>query len=354
MTASNPFSYTPPERFEDATFERYHPKSQSQTEALEAARSFTKKCRDRRSSSWVRRLKTAVGLHSAPAPQGLYLVGPAGTGKTHLLAAVYHDLTPTHPCAFLHSSELFRRPEPPAALARHLAERVTVCCLDEVEIDDPAHEMRLAGFMNALHDHGIPLVATSNIEPGEHLSRQFSGGRFERFLRREFWEQHRVVRVRGADFRQSQKMQREGHGWIGPPSPTREALEAAYEAAPDARWWTMQDLRHRTTETAHTTLIQELTELDRLCLESITVNHTDDAFRLLRLIDALYTDSEAPALFFTARRPPRDWFAAEKQAGLARDVAKKFRRTVSRLHAMCEITTVNDASEPVATEDDAG
>jgi cell division protein ZapE len=97
---------------------------------------------------------------------------------------------------------------------------------------------------------------------------------------------------------------------------------------------------HQATEVAHERLIERLAEADRLAVEGIAITGTDDALRLLRLIDALYTRPDAPALFFTAEAPPEAWFDPDAHAGLAKGIAEKFTRTVSRLYAMCEVTVV--------------
>ncbi|WP_251929558.1 hypothetical protein [Salinibacter ruber] len=106
------------------------------------------------------------------------------------------------------------------------------------------------------------------------------------------------------------------------------------------RWWTFADLRRATTDTAHTDLIEDLVGLDHLFIEGVAIADTDDAFRLLRVVDALYLHEDAPRLYFTAARPPDDWFDPDRHAGLARAVAEKFDRTVSRLHALCQIRPV--------------
>jgi len=326
---------TLPERFRDATFESYVPQMPSQAEALRVAQAFV--AERQRDPSWSERLKRLLGLGD-DRPQGLYLVGPAGTGKTHLLAATYNALTPEVPCAFLHSSTLFRQTEPPDAFAHRLADEYAVCCLDEVEIDDPANEMRLAGVMKTLAARDVPLVATSNVEPEQYLATQLGDGRIQRFLRTEVREAYRVVPVRGDDYRRTREVQQLGQGWIGPPVPTRRAMrQVAAEASEEARWWSFDDLRRATTETAHTALIDDLTALDHLFVEDVSIENTDDAFRLLRVVDALYLHDDAPTLYFTAEQPPDDWFAPEQYAGIARAVAEKFGRTVSRLHALCEI-----------------
>jgi len=327
---------TLPERFRDATFESYKPQMPSQAEACRVAQRFV--AEHRRVPSWAERLKHLLGVRNDDGPQGLYLVGPAGTGKTHLLAATYNALTPEVPCAFLHSSTLFRQTEPPDIFAHRLADEYAVCCLDEVEIDDPANEMRLAGVMKTLAARDVPLLATSNVEPEQYLATQLGDGRIQRFLRTEVREAYLVVPVRGDDYRRTREVRQSGRGWIGPPGPTRRAMrQVATEASGPSRWWSFDDLRRATTETAHTDLVDDLTALDHLFVEGVAIENTDEAFRLLRLVDALYLHDDAPALYFTAEQPPDDWFAPEQHAGIARAVAEKFERTVSRLHALCEI-----------------
>jgi len=337
---------TLPDRFRDATFEAYEPKTPDQAAALRAARSFV--AEQRRTPSWTERLRRLVGAGNGDRTRGLYLVGPAGTGKTHLLAAIYNALTPTVPCAFLHSSTLFRQTEPPAAFAHQLADAHAVCCLDEVEIDDPANEMRLAGVMKTLADRGVPLLATSNVAPEQFLSTRLGEGRLQRFLRTQVREEYRLVTVGGEDHRRTQTAASGGRGWVGPPAPTRRAMkQAAAAASGPARWWSFADLRRATTETAHTDLVGDLTALDHLFVEGIAIADTDDAFRLLRLVDALYLHTDAPALYFTAAAPPGDWFAPDAHAGLARAVAEKFNRTVSRLHALCDVQSVEAEQPPL-------
>ena len=342
---------TLPDRFRDATFENYEPETPSQAEALRVAREFV--AERRRTPSWSERVQRLLGMTTDDHPHGLYLVGPAGTGKTHLLAATYNALTPEVACAFLHSSTLFRQTEPPDAFAHRLADEHAVCCLDEVEIDDPANEMRLAGVMKTLADRNVPLLATSNVEPEQYLSTQLGGGRLHRFLRTEVREQYRVVGVGGEDYRRTRDVERAGHGWVGPPEPTRRAMrEAQAEVAGTARWWSFADLRRATTETAHTDLVADLTTLDHLFVEEVAIADTDDAFRLLRLVDALYLHADAPTLYFTAEQPPDDWFAPDQHAGIARAVAEKFDRTVSRLHALCTVHAVERTQPPESASAD--
>ncbi|PSQ77636.1 MAG: cell division protein ZapE [Bacteroidetes bacterium QH_7_62_13] len=336
-----------PDRFRTATFEEYEAGTSSQAEALRAAREFVRACRQ--SPSWTEHLKQLLGRTETSRPNGLYLVGPAGTGKTHLLAAVYNALTPAVSCAFLHSSTLFRQTVPPTAFAHRLADEHAVCCLDEVEIDDPANEMRLVQVLQTLAERGVPLLATSNVTPEQYLSRQFSETRFERFLHREFRADYRIVFVEGPDYRRTQEVEQSGHGWIGPSDQTQRALRRAYEEATGAsRWWSFSDLRRATTEIAHPTLIDDLTTLDRLFVADISIANTDDALRLLRVIDALYLNPDAPALHFTAERPPDAWFDPDAHAGVAQAVAEKFGRTVSRLHALCDIRPVESVEPSVS------
>ena len=340
---------SPPDRFRAATFATYEARTPSQAEALRTARWFVEE--RRRTPSLLERGRRWLGLETNPLPQGLYLVGPAGTGKTHLLAAMYHALTPEVPSAFLHSSTLFRRTEPPQRFARRLADRYAVCCLDEVEIDDPANEVRLVRWMKTLSAHDVSLLATSNVDPEESLVTHVGGGRIRRFLRTTFRARYRILPVEGADYRRTDAVEQDGHGWIGPPHRTRPRLDRAHaDADGPTLWWSFDELRHASTETAHDALIDTLTAADHLFVEDVAISSTDDALRLLRVIDTLYLHEEAPTLYFTADRPPEDWFAPAAHSGVAAAVADKFERTVSRLHAMC---TVHDETTPAPADPSA-
>jgi cell division protein ZapE len=329
---------TLPARFRTATFDNYEATTPSQAEALREARQLVRE--GQRSPSWTERVKRLVGAGNSRS-KGLYLVGPAGTGKTHLLAAAHNALPPEVSCVFLHSSELFRETEPPTAFAHRLADEHEVCCLDEVEIDDPANEMRLVQVMKTLAKRGVLLFATSNVEPDQYLSKQFSQGRFQQFLHRKFQKQYRIVFVDGEDYRRHTERHQSGHGWIGPPDRTRQAMQQIQDdVSGAARWLTFADFRRATRETAHGELIDDLTELDHLFLEDVSIAGTDDALRVLRVIDALYLHEDAPTLHFTAEQPPDSWFAPDQHKGVAQAIAEKFDRTVSRLHALCNIQAI--------------
>ena len=135
----------PPARYDDARFAVYRPQTASQAEALQRARAFVRLVRVRYGRPRWFGLGPAreTGLRG-----GIYLVGPVGTGKTHLLAAVYHALnTPVTEgalpvaCAYTHSSALFRSAETPDAYADRIAGAARVLCLDEVELDDPKFQL---------------------------------------------------------------------------------------------------------------------------------------------------------------------------------------------------------------------
>jgi len=333
-------AWTPPDRFDDATFDTYRAQTPSQTEALSMARRFADQLRT--PETMGRRVRRFFSPSGPKGPQGLYLVGPVGTGKTHLLAAMYHALTPDVPCAFLHSSTLFRLTEAPDDFAHRLADRADVCCLDEVEIDDPANEIRLVRVLQTLEERGVTLLATSNVEPEQFLSNKFGPDRFRRFLHEEFRARYRVLFVGGDDYRRrTNGEQRPGCGWIGDREAAHAAMQQAYEETPGAkRWLTFADLRTAATETAHDNLMAEWTKLDALFVAEISIQDTDDALRLLRVVDDLYLRPEAPALFFYADAPPQSWFDPDAHAGVAQSVAEKFTRTVSRLRAMCDLKDV--------------
>ena len=345
----------PPPRFAEARFASYQAGSAGQQKALRAARAFAARMAETpplaaRLRAWARRLLPGS---TAQAPRGLYLVGPAGTGKTHLMAAAFHRLAPAVPCAFLHSGQLFRTATHPERLAAALAETgrdgdgCRALMLDEVELDDAANEARLAHFLRALTERGVALMATSNARPDEFLSRHVAGaGAHRRFLTDALAGQCETVLVRGTDRRRQRGGARRGALFVGPPREAQAALRDAYDAADEPkRWLTFAELRRASTETAHARLLEQLLAPKRLYVAGVELRGTDDTLRLLRLVDDLYTAEEAPALFFSASAPPEDWFSANGKRGLRAGIAEKFARTVSRLRELCDVRRVEAAEE---------
>lgn len=334
----------PPARYNDARFAAYRPQTESQAEALDAARQFVRLCRVRygRPGWFGLKPRRRTGLRG-----GLYLVGPVGTGKTHLLAAIHHALVapqtpgaPAIPCAYTHSSALLRSAETPDAYAARIAAEARVLCLDEVELDDPAGEVRLVAVLKALRERRVTLAATSNAEPEKFVSAQaFGRDRLERFISEEFEQEYHVVFVGGDDFRQ--RLAKPGRAWVGTSDAARAAMRRAYEAAPHPkRWLTFPDLLRLTTETERTRLAAELGAHRALFIEGIEVRTTDDALRLLRVADDLYGLAAPPTLYFTSAAHPADWFTAEGARGIERAIAEKFTRTSSRLTALAEVERV--------------
>lgn len=334
-----PDGYAPPARFDGVSFATYRPQTPGQNEALQHARRFTEAVRRRytgfRLFSWMR----ADGDLGA----GLYLVGPVGTGKTHLLASIYRALHPSVPCAFVHSSQLFRATARPEEYARALATHYRVLLIDEIELDDPAAEVRLIGVLNALRRLGVTVAATSNAEPEKFVSAEFGRDRLERFISEEFRRQYRVVFVGGEDYRQ--RLDKSGQAWIGPSGASRAAMQRAFDTAQGSkRWITFPNLLRLATDTERTVLAQELAAPDGLFIEGIRITGTDDALRLLRIVDDLYGEPKPPTLYFTAEEPPAQWFtAATAREGLERSIAEKFTRTTSRLTALADVQYVEAA-----------
>jgi cell division protein ZapE len=328
---------TLPPRYAHATFDAYEPQTASQREALGAAQAFARELRE---VGPARKLWARLTRSRALPYRGVYLVGPVGTGKTHLMAALYHALSPATPCAFLPTQRLLATTETPDAFAARIARDFRVLLLDEVEIDDPASEVRLVRTFKALDAAGVLLGATSNVEPEQFLSRAYGGDRFRRFLMEEFREGYRVILVDGEDYRA--RMHKPGRAWIGEPDAARARLDAAYasDERPKQRV-AFADFLDRSLRTPHDRFVAELASADALYLDGIRLRGTDDALRLLKVVDDLYTRPDAPTLYFTSDREPHAWFAPGDDASeLERGIAHKFDRTLSRLAAMAQIERV--------------
>ncbi|PWB31827.1 cell division protein ZapE [Pseudomonas sp. SDI] len=134
-------------------------------------------------------------LHAATALQacfdtlhhGVYLWGPVGRGKTWLMDLFHQCLqVPARRQHFHHfmrwvHQRLFQlngTAEPLQALAQALAAEIRVLCFDELFVNDIGDAIILGGLFQALFDHGVIIVATSNQPPAQLYADGFNRERF--------------------------------------------------------------------------------------------------------------------------------------------------------------------------------
>ncbi len=124
---------------------------------------------------WLRRLHPVAV--PARAPGGLYLWGAVGRGKTWLMDLFYDSLVERtrqrshfhHFMRDVHAAlrQQHSRRAPLELVARQLAARASVLCLDELYVSDIADAMILGTLFEALLGLGTTLVITSNVPPAQ-------------------------------------------------------------------------------------------------------------------------------------------------------------------------------------------
>ena len=108
-------------------------------------------------------------------PRGVYLWGGVGRGKTVLMDAFYAVVpirrkTRVHFHPFMRDvhdelSTLTRAEDPLATVAERIATRHRLIAFDEFHVSDIADAMILGRLFNALFNHGVVFVLTSNYPP---------------------------------------------------------------------------------------------------------------------------------------------------------------------------------------------
>ena len=137
---------------------------------------------------------------------GVYIWGGVGRGKTFIVDFFYQHLPikrkqRTHFHSFMKSVHdqiriLGNIEDPLKAVAKNIAAKTRVICLDEMHVNDITDAMLLGGLFKYLFKDGVTLITTSNIAPSGLYK---DGLQRQRFLPAiELLEQHtRVVNSEG-------------------------------------------------------------------------------------------------------------------------------------------------------------
>ena len=119
------------------------------------------------------RLRRRFWPRTGSAPRGVYLWGGVGRGKTWLMDLFFDSLGPVarrrrhfhHLMREVHAglAAIRLRQDPLRLLARRLARRGQLWCLDELQVTDIADAMLIGGLFDELLRQGVTLVITSNV-----------------------------------------------------------------------------------------------------------------------------------------------------------------------------------------------
>jgi cell division protein ZapE len=181
----------PPREFTKARFDNYLPNSEfpSQALALASARAFVK----------PGAIKSMFSKGKAPAYSGIYLDGGFGVGKTHLLAAIWHEFQGRKAFgSFLAYTSLIGLLGFADAL-KHLS-NYQLICIDEFELDDPGDTMLMSRLLSELGAKGIRFAATSNTPPNALGEGRFAARDFAREIS-AMADRFQIVSVDGEDYR---------------------------------------------------------------------------------------------------------------------------------------------------------
>src|SRR5690606_36825591 len=307
---------TPPRQFQAATLESYRPDRDypSQGAAVAAMRNFAAVATSSGKGFFSRR--------KAPdLKPGIYLDGGFGVGKTHLLAALWHQAKGRkYFGTFIEYTALVG--------ALGYAETVktlrgaTLICIDEFELDNPGDTRLMTRLLSELIDSGTRVAATSNTPPNALGEGRFAAVDFLREID-AMAAQFTTLRVDGIDFRHRD---RSGNAV----ALDENSFEAAIvEVAGDITVDSFDDLlRHLAT--VHPSRYVKLVDgLAAVGLRNVhVIRNQTDALRLVAFVDRLY---DAQVRILATGVPLDEVFADDMLAGGYR---KKYLRAVSRMIAL--------------------
>jgi len=317
---------------------------------------------DQGQSGW--KAKLGLARRRADPPQGLYIYGPVGTGKSMLMDLFYETVAVerkrrVHFHDFMAETQdrLHRwrqetkgqAEEPLKAIAADIAAETWLLCFDEFHVVNIADAMILGRLFEGLIGEGVVIVATSNWEPDRLYEGGLQRDRFLPFV--AFLKQHLDLLELdgGRDYRRQRlKLLAVYHAPLGPRADKAMAdtfAELTAGAQAEADSLTVKGRQIPVTAAArgvarftfaelcakplgaqdylaiarryHTVLLAEVPLLHE--------NNRNEAKRFMTLIDALYETKVK--LILSAEAPPDRLYPTG-------DGSEEFLRTASRLMEM--------------------
>lgn len=305
----------PPREFEQAFFSNYIPHKEYPSQAIvqAAAQQFAQ-------GKTARKL---FGKSPALAP-GIYLDGGFGVGKTHLLAAVWHEFRGRKAFgSFIAYTSLI------GALgfagAVEALSKFSLICIDEFELDDPGDTMMMSRLLNELTTKGVRFAATSNTPPNALGEGRFAAADFTREIH-GIADQFEMMRIDGEDHRHRplevearETSDEDLEAWLNGQNPAQTAVDNFDEL-----------LRHLSTihPSRFGRLLVGVSSIALLNCH-VLLNQVE-ALRFVAFVDRAY---ESQIKMRGTGAPLTELFSPEYLSGGYR---KKYLRAVSRLGAMSE------------------
>ncbi len=206
--------------------------------------------------------------------RGVYLDGPPGIGKTHLLAAAFQ--TASEPKLFATFDE-FSAAAGTLGMRklRHLLGEQRLVCIDEIDLRDPGNIMLLTSLVRAMLEGRPRILATANADPTRMDSAHSYAEAFELELG-EIASAFEIVTIDGVDWRES----------------GNAAQHRGERDQPDARVVHFFDIANLTAFLNETHPMYDaawLDEVDRIDVDCLApLADTDEALRFVRFIDRVY------------------------------------------------------------------
>lgn len=331
--------FVPPARFSDKRFAEYTPVHPSQAAAVRRLERVAAELRETATPSGLLRRVGSRWRRRGPG-YGVYLDGGFGVGKTHLLAALWHEAP--YPKAYLTFDELvYFIGLVGVEEARRGFSTQRLAAVDEWELDDPGNLKLALAFLRGAIADGVRVVVTSNTLPLELGAGRFSQKDFLAEVE-ELASVFEVVRIEGEDYRHRRFESSPGTDYfVG--ADRLEGLAAG--AGPRALLAGFDELLAALGRVHPIRFEGMIDRIEALFVRDVRpIPRLSDALRWVHFVDTLY-DSAVP-LVATGSIPLGSLFSPDAVAG---PYGKKLSRCLSRMEEM-----LRESSAALAAVGEAG